>query len=39
MGVFSPENTEAASLLLSAMEFSGVAQMRDRVAQLQREGV
>ena len=32
MGVFQPENAAAASVLLSAMDFSGVAQVRQRVA-------
>ncbi len=39
MGVFSKENAQAAAMLLSVMEFSGVAQMRECLAEWQREGV
>ena len=39
MGVFSKENVTEAELLLSAMEFSGVAQMRERLAEMERERI
>ena len=39
MGVFSPENARQASLLLSGMDFSGAAVLRERLSELQREGV
>lgn len=38
MGVFQKESAQSAAMLLSAMEFSGVAQMRERVAEWLREG-
>ena len=31
MGVFDPQNAVAASILLSAMDFSGVEQVRERI--------
>lgn len=34
MGAFQPENATAASILLSAMDFSGVAKVRQQVAAL-----
>lgn len=34
MGVFSPENAKQAGILLEGMEFSGVARVRDRVAEM-----
>ena len=39
MGVFSKENVTEAELLLSAMEFSGVAQMRERLSEMERERI
>ena len=32
LGVFDPENAEAASVLLSAMEFAGIDRVREQVA-------
>jgi hypothetical protein len=34
MGVFEKENAAAAGVLLEGMEFSGVARVRERVAQM-----
>ena len=37
MGVFLPENKRQATLLLDAMDFSGVGRMRERVAMMSEQ--
>lgn len=34
MGVFAPENTRQAAMLLESMEFSGVGRLRERIAEM-----
>ncbi len=38
MGVFDPANAPQASILLSAMDFSGIGRLREQVAQLAAQG-